>query len=179
LGANPIIVVDLDDEKLKFAKQFGATHVVNASREDPVQAIRKLTQRNNEWDLLRQPIKGVDYSFDCIGLTKTMEQMVSSARPGNLGGSRGGWAVLLGRPWGSQPQFNLFEDFHIREKRFVGSMGGSSVPDRDFPILLKWFKNGQLDLNALVTKRYKIEQINEAVAELEKGLIKGRAILEF
>ncbi len=70
-------------------------------------------------------------------------------------------------------------DIVVNEKKYIGSIGGSCIPDRDFPVFLDWYKKGQLDLNALVTQRYKIDQINEAVAALEKGLITGRAILEF
>jgi Zn-dependent alcohol dehydrogenase len=70
-------------------------------------------------------------------------------------------------------------DMLLNEKRFIGSIGGSCVPDRDFPMFLEWQRNGALDLDALVTARYKIDQINEATAALEAGRISGRAILEF
>jgi Zn-dependent alcohol dehydrogenase len=85
--------------------------------------------------------------------------------------------VLVGIPQ-TNVELNA-SDIVVNEKKYIGSIGGSCVPDRDFPVFLEWYKKGQLDLNALVTQRYKIEQINEAVAALEKGLIKGRAILEF
>jgi Zn-dependent alcohol dehydrogenase len=67
----------------------------------------------------------------------------------------------------------------VNEKKYIGSMGGSCHPDRDFPIFLDWYKKGQLDLNALVTQRFTLDQINEAVAALDAGRIQGRAILEF
>ncbi|HZQ34644.1 MAG TPA: alcohol dehydrogenase, partial [Dehalococcoidia bacterium] len=59
-----------------------------------------------------------------------------------------------------------------------GSIGGSCKPDRDFPMFIRWFKEGQLDLNALVTQRYKLDQINEATTALQNGQIAGRSILE-
>jgi Zn-dependent alcohol dehydrogenase len=67
----------------------------------------------------------------------------------------------------------------ITEKKFIGSIGGSCAPDRDFPTFLNWHKNGALDLDAMVTQRYRIEDINEATDALAAGKISGRAILEF
>ena len=72
LGADPIIAVDLDDTKLEFAKKFGATHGVNASDVDAVAAIKELTPVEGQFDILRQPVSGVDYAFDCIGHASTM-----------------------------------------------------------------------------------------------------------
>ena len=60
-------------------------------------------------------------------------------------------------------------DVLVNEKRFVGSIGGSCAPDHDFPKFLEWQSNGDLDLDAMVTARYSIDQINEAVAALEKA----------
>ena len=66
----------------------------------------------------------------------------------------------------------------IGEKIYKGSIGGSCKPDRDFPMFIRWFKEGQLDLNALVTTRYALDQINEATTALQEGKIAGRSILE-
>ena len=70
-------------------------------------------------------------------------------------------------------------DVLINEKRFIGSIGGSCAPDRDFPTFLGWYENGDLDLDALVTKRYQIDEINAATTALQNGEISGRAIIEF
>ena len=67
----------------------------------------------------------------------------------------------------------------MNEKKYIGSIGGSCRPDRDFPMFLRWYKEGDLDLDALVTKRYKLDDINEATRALESGQIAGRAIMEF
>jgi Zn-dependent alcohol dehydrogenase len=177
VGAEPIIAVDLDDEKLEFARKFGATATVNASKEDPIKAIRALTEREGVYSIRQRPVSGVDYAFDCIGRKETMEQILRAAKTGTYGVSSGGTAVLVGIP---QTTLELNAgDIVGNEKKYIGSIGGSCVPERDFPVFLDWYKTGKLDLNALVTQRFKIEQINEAVAALEKGLIKGRAILEF
>lgn len=176
-GANPIIAVDLDDDKLAFARRFGATHVVNASREDPVAAIHALTVQESQFTIFRQPVSGADYAFDCIGIKTTMEQIVPACRSGHFGARDGGTAVLVGVP-GTNVELNAI-DVLVNEKHFIGSIGGSCAPDRDFPRFLEWHDSGELDLDALVTQRYTLDQINEATSALEKGQIAGRAILEF
>ncbi|MAT84167.1 MAG: alcohol dehydrogenase [Gammaproteobacteria bacterium] len=176
-GANPIIAVDLDDEKLEFARRFGATHGINASREDPIAAIHALTARDGEYTILQTPVSGVDYAFDCIGIKATMEQIVPACRTGHFGARDGGTAVLVGVP-GTTVELNAI-DVLLNEKHFIGSIGGSCAPDRDFPRFLEWQDNGDLDLDAMVTRRFTLDQINEATAALEAGRITGRAILEF
>jgi Zn-dependent alcohol dehydrogenase len=176
-GADPIIAVDLDDQKLAFAKQFGATHGVNAGNQDPVAAIHALTTKQGQFNFHGQPISGADYAFDCIGIRQTMEQIVPACRSGYFGAREGGTAVLVGVP--TTPVELNAADVLVNEKRFVGSIGGSCAPDHDFPKFLEWQSNGDLDLDAMVTARYRIDQINEAVHALEQGKISGRAILEF
>lgn len=174
VDADPVIAVDLDDEKLEFAKKFGATHGVNASRVDPIEAIREITRKTDPHGF---ETFGADYAFDCIGVRKTMEQILPAARNGLLGAKTGGTAVLVGVPTTSvelDPR-----DLLINEKKYIGSIGGSCRPDRDFPMFLRWYAEGDLDLDALVTRRFKIDEINEAVHALESGQIAGRAILEF
>lgn len=177
VGADPIIAVDLDDQKLEFARKFGATIGVNARSSDPVAQIRELTKNPAELDMMGNPVAGVDYAFDCIGLKVTMEQILPAARPGVLGRSTGGTAVLVGVP-GTNVELDA-RDLLISEKKYIGSIGGSCRPDRDFPMFLRWYKEGDLDLDAMVTARYKLDQINEATHALEKGQISGRAIMEF
>ena len=176
-GANPIIAIDLDNEKLEFAKRFGATHGFNAGRVNVIEEIRKLTTNTNETNIGGLPVAGVDYAFDCIGHKVTMEQIVPAVRPGNFGARQGGTAVLVGIP---QTNVELPAGHMVgTEKQFRGSIGGSCCPDRDFPLFLDWHSSGLMDLDALVTKRYMIEEINEATTALEEGKISGRAILEF
>jgi len=172
--ANPVIAVDLDDEKLEFAKKFGATHTVNAARVDPIEAIREITRKTNVGGA---ETFGADFAIDCIGVRKTMEQILPAARNGLLGARTGGTAVLVGVP---TTEVTLDpRDLLINEKKYIGSIGGSCRPDRDFPMFLRWYAEGDLDLDAMVTKRYKIDEINEACHALETGQIAGRAILEF
>ncbi len=176
IGANPIIAVDLDDAKLDFAKRFGATHGVNASREDAVARVKELTLNPNELGSGGRPISGADFTFDCIGVRKTMEQIVPAVRPGILGRRTGGTAVLVGIP--QTPVELAAGDIVGSEKKFIGSIGGSCRPDRDFSMFVRWYKEGHLDLDAMVTQRYRLDQIQEATDALEQGKIAGRAILE-
>lgn len=177
LGADPIIAVDLDPAKLEFARTFGATHGIDASRADPVEAVRQLTVHKGSFGMGRQPVQGADYAFDCIGVRATLEQVLPATRGGSFGVGPGGTAVLVGIPTTGlelDPR-----DLILHEKRLIGSIGGSCHPDRDFPVFLHWHEEGLLDLDALVTERYPIERINDATDALEAGRIRGRAILEF
>jgi Zn-dependent alcohol dehydrogenase len=164
VGADPIIAVDLSDEKLAFARRFGATIGVNAASEDPVVRIRELTEG------------GVDFAFDAIGVQKTMEQVLPAVKPGVGGLREGGTAVLVGVPQ-TTATLNMRDLFSAR--RYIGSIGGSSRPDRDFPMYVQWFKEGKLPLDLLVTQRFKLDEINEACRALEQGKIAGRSILVF
>ena len=177
VGANPIIAVDLDDAKLEFAKKFGATHGVNASKDDPVAAIHALTPHSDGITFFDQPITGADFTFDCIGHKVTMAQIVPAARNGQFGVRDGGTGVLVGVPT-EMAEIDP-RDLFLNEKHFIGCLGGSCVPDRDFSTFIDWSEKGALDLDVMITARYSIDQINEATAALESGQISGRAILEF
>lgn len=177
LEANPVIAIDLDEEKLTFARQFGATHTINAADKDPIAEIKSLTTDESRRTMMGRPVSGADFVFDCIGLKKTMEQIVPAVRNGFFGAEPGGTAVLVGVPQ-TTVELNAI-DILVNEKKFIGSIGGSCSPDRDFPKYLQWFDDGKLDLNVMVTARYSIDQINEATAALEDGQIAGRAIMVY
>lgn len=166
LGAYPIIAVDLDEQKLAFARDFGATHTVNASgNADPVAAIRDLTGG------------GVDYAFDAIGRQRTIEQILQATKPGGIGGDNfGGMAVLVGIP---QEKVTIDPALFVYGQRTYRGSLGASFPDRDFPMYLRWHQEGKFPLDRLITRRYSLEQINEACHDLHSGQILGRAILEF
>ena len=176
-GADPIIAVDLDAGKLEFAKAFGATHGINASEVDPIEAIHAMTGKPEQYTIMKAPVSGADYAFDCIGIRTTMEQIVPACRSGHFGAGPGGTAVLVGVPT-TPVELNAI-DVLLNEKQFIGSIGGSCAPDRDFPRFLEWYDNGDLDLDSLVTARYRIDQINDATDALQAGQIQGRAIMEF
>lgn len=165
-NAGRIIAVDLDDAKLTFARELGATDVINAGSTDPVQAIRDMTDG------------GVDFAFDAIGLEITTQQIIEAVRPGQLGSHRGGTAVLVGVP--QKPATINAMAMLIGERTFIGSLGGSSHPQVDFPQYVEWFKQGALPLDKMVTKIYRsLDDINEGVRALEAGEISGRSIMVY
>jgi Zn-dependent alcohol dehydrogenase len=169
LSADPIIVVDLSDEKLDFAREFGATIGVNAREVDAVERVREI--------MGGEPTSGVDYAFDAIGIGGTMTQVLQMARGRQPGEREGGAAVLVGVPHGEMPTLPM--QMLFGGKVYRGAPGGCSTPDRDFPLLVRWFKQGKMPLDRLVTRRYTLEQINEACDALGNGQIAGRAIVEF
>lgn len=177
VGADPIIAIDLSAEKLAMAKQFGATHLIDASQQDVLTEIHNITPNPEQLTALNQPASGVDYAFDCIGIRQTMEQLLPACRGGEFGGRVGGTGVVVGVP--TTPVELDALNVVVEEKKFVGSCGGSCLPERDFPQFINWYDKGQLDLEKLVTKRYRLDQINEATKALAEGKITGRAIIVF
>lgn len=166
VDAHPIIAVDVSEQKLQFARRFGATHVINSKEADAVQAIKNLTGG------------GADFAIDAVGLPQTQEQIIRAVRPGYSGMNRGGTALLVGI---TPPDAKAILDtsLFIGSRSFTRTSGGDCKPERDFPIFVRWFREGKLKLNDLVTHRYRLEQINEAVDDLEHGRILGRGILTF
>ena len=136
-----------------------------------------MTGKPGQTSIAGQPVTGVDFAFDCIGLKVTMEQIVQPAGPAISASAK---AVPRGARGRAKHMVELNAGEMLgAEKQFRGSIGGSCSPDRDFPMFLDWHAEGHLDLESLVTERYSIEQINEATTALEEGHIAGRAILEF
>jgi Zn-dependent alcohol dehydrogenase len=166
VDAHPIFAVDVAEEKLAFARRFGATQTVNAREVDAVKVIRDLTNG------------GVDYAIDAIGLPQTQEQILRAVMPGFSGLNRGGIALLIGiTPPGAQA--TLDTSLFIGSRSFTRTSGGDCRPDRDFPLFIRWYREGKLKLDELVTRRYTLDQINTAVEDLEHGRILGRGIITF
>jgi S-(hydroxymethyl)glutathione dehydrogenase/alcohol dehydrogenase len=158
-GAEPIIAVDVVDQKLEFAKQFGATHTINAAEQDPVALAKELTGG------------GPDYGFEAIGNPRTMEQSFAAIRPG-------GTAVVVGTGRLSEfAQINAFTLF-FEGKRLVGSKYGSGRPLIDFPKLCKLYQQGKIKIDELVTQTYKLDQINQAFEHMEAGK-NARGVIHF
>ena len=133
LEASPIIAVDLQDDKLDFAREFGATHTINASNTDPVAEIVEMTDG------------GVDYAFDTIGVRATTEQVLPVTRGGGPGAdNHGGMAVLVGIPGEEMTLDPRLFTFH--QRRFRGSLG-ATYPERDFPLFLRWHEEGKFPLD--------------------------------
>ncbi len=165
-GAYPIIAVDLQEGKLGYAKEMGATHVVNASDVDAVEAVKELTGG------------GVDFSFDGIGVPRVTAQIVEVLKPGVLGVRRGGTAVSVGI--GQGPIELPRGLFPMGERSLIGSMGGSARPAEVMPQYVQWYLEGKLPLERMISKRYDgLDHINEGVRALEAGEIEGRSIMVY
>jgi Zn-dependent alcohol dehydrogenase len=133
---------------------------------DAVQAIRELTGG------------GVDYAIDAIGLPQTQEQILRSVRAGYAGLNKGGTALLVGiTPPGAQAILDT--SLFVGNRSFTRTSGGDCRPERDFPLFVRWYREGKLKLDELVTQRYTLDQINTAVDDLEHGRILGRGILTY
>jgi S-(hydroxymethyl)glutathione dehydrogenase/alcohol dehydrogenase len=157
VGADPIIVADVIDAKLEAAMDFGATHTVNARTHDLVEGVRELAK------------DGVDYSFEAIGNPKTMSAAFATLR-------RGGTATAVGiAPFGSEMSINA-GDLVYSEKTLKGSYYGSARPQADMPRLLELYQHGKLPIDKLITRRYKLEEVNEAYDALLKGEV-ARSVL--
>ena len=166
VDAHPIIAVDVTADKLVFARRFGATHAVNAKYSVAVLSICDL------------PGAAADFAIDAVGLPQTQEQILRAVRPGYSGMNRGGTALLIGI---TPPDAKAVLDtsLFIGNRSFTRTSGGDCKPDRDFPIFVRWYREGKLNLDELVTGRYTLDQINTAVDDLEHGRILGRGILTF
>ena len=150
-GARRIIAADLLDNKLAYAKAFGATDTVNAKTENVVKFVRSLTGG-----------LGVDYAFDAIGSQITATQIIDAVAPG-------GHATLVGIPAIAvtapvSPFMMVFQ-----EKKLTGSFYGSVQPNLDFPILCDLYMDKKLNLDDLISRTYKLEEINEGFAQLKAG----------
>jgi Zn-dependent alcohol dehydrogenase len=163
-GADPIIAVDLVERKLQFAREFGATHGINASNTDAVNAIWAINPG------------GVDYALDAVGAPTTALQILKAVRQGGpRADNQGGLAVLIGIPV-SDVSVDLNEIL-LYQRHYCGSLGATD-PETDFPLFLDWVREDKFPLERLVTNRYSLDQADEACAALQAEQILGRAIIE-
>ncbi|WP_125610366.1 S-(hydroxymethyl)mycothiol dehydrogenase [Specibacter cremeus] len=152
-GATTIVAVDLDDRKLDRVKHFGATHVVNSASEDPVEAVRALTNGF-----------GADVVIDAVGRPETYKQAFYAR---DLAGT----VVLVGVP---TPEMTLelpLLDVFGRGGALKSSWYGDCLPSRDFPMLIDLYKQGRLDLDAFVSERIGIDDIEAAFEKMHQGTV--------
>jgi Zn-dependent alcohol dehydrogenase len=150
-GAYPVIAVDINDAKLEAAKTFGATHTINSKKVDAGEAVRELTHG-----------RGADYVFITVGSTAVIEQgfMLSGPR---------GMTVIVGLP-GMEDNLNLSPFFFIKDERtLTGSYMGTAQLQTLVTHLIELYQAGKFKLDELITKRYPLEEINEAIEAVERG----------
>jgi S-(hydroxymethyl)glutathione dehydrogenase/alcohol dehydrogenase len=150
-GAYPVIAVDLLDNKLKAALSFGATHTVNSKETDPIEAVKKLTGG-----------KGVDYALITVGNVSAINQAFSMLGPR-------GTAVIVGMPPVTETVTLSPIEFIGSEKTLTGCAMGSTRLKTDVPRLAELYKAGHIKLDEMITSRYPLEEINQAIDAVEKG----------
>ncbi|MFN3857557.1 MAG: Zn-dependent alcohol dehydrogenase [Caulobacter sp.] len=157
-GAGRIIAVDMHGSKLNLAKEFGATDVVDASQGDPVAQVLEMTSG------------GVEHSFEAIGLKSTTEQAFKML-------ARGGTANVIGMiPVGVNIELHG-ADF-LGEKRIQGSLMGSNRFPVDMPRFVDFYMAGKLKLDQMISRRIRLDQVNEAFDELKRGEL-ARSVIVF
>jgi S-(hydroxymethyl)glutathione dehydrogenase/alcohol dehydrogenase len=157
-GAGRIIAIDMVPSKLELARKFGATDVVNAKDKDAVGEVMEMTQG------------GVHYSFEAIGLKKTTEQAFKMLR-------RGGTATVIGMiPVGTMVEFHGPE--FLMERKIQGSNMGSNRFRVDMPRFVDFYLSGKLHLDDMISRRIKLEDVNDGLKALEKGEV-ARSVIVF
>ncbi|WP_341900502.1 zinc-binding dehydrogenase [Synechococcus sp. UW140] len=159
LSASVIIAVDLFDSRLELARQLGATHTINSSREDGEARIRELLEG--------QPL---DVFIDNTGVPAVIEQGYQLTHGQ-------GRVILVGVPrQGSNVSLHTLP-LHFG-KVLTGSHGGESQPARDIPRYLRLLQQGRLQLDRFVSSRYPLEEINTAIAAMRDGATAGRVMID-
>lgn len=157
-GARQIIAVDVFESKLATAKRLGATDTVDASGSDPVEVIKKMTGG------------GVDYSFEAIGLKKAAEQAFYCLKPG-------GTATIIGMiPAGQKIEIDGWA--LLAERKLQGSNMGSNRFRIDMPEYLDFYLQGRLKLDEMISRRARLEDVNEAFRAMKAGEV-ARTVLMF
>ncbi|WP_076861048.1 Zn-dependent alcohol dehydrogenase [Bradyrhizobium mercantei] len=159
VGARTVVAVDLLDNKLEYAKAFGATHTINGKTEKVVEQVRAITGG------------GVDYAFDAIGTEATVLQIVDAV-------AAGGVATMVGIP--SMTTRAAISPFSMvfQEKTLGASFYGSVQPDIDFPIFADLYMGKKINLDALISRTFKLEEINEGFEQLRTGGV-ARGVIVF
>jgi len=146
-----IIAVDTRPRPLNLARDFGATHTIEAGAGNVAEEVRALTDE-----------RGADYVFDTVGTPATISQALEFVR-------KGGTVVLTGLSrtdsLASIPAF----PFVMQEKRLIGSLYGSGRPLLDIPYLVTRYQAGELKLRELVSRTYHLDGVNDALAALAAG----------
>lgn len=151
VGARRVIAVDLLDNKLEFARHFGATHTINARNQDAIEAVKELTNG-----------RGADYVFVTVGSPRAVADSINLVR-------KRGTIVLIGLIGDDGTVPLPVSKVVLNEFRVLGSFMGSSRISEDIPQIVDLYQQSRLKLDELVTATYPIENINEAIDSMERG----------
>ena len=160
VSASTIIAVDIHKNRLQLAKKIGATHVICSYEEDPFEKIENILGTNK-----------LDVFIDNTGIAKIIEKGYSIIK-------NDGRLILVGVPRKGD-NINIFSlPLHFG-KIITGSYGGECNPDKDIPRYLKHINSNNLNMNHLISKYFKIEEINEAIECMQNGETSGRVLIDF
>lgn len=152
-GATTIIAVDIDEDKLKRAREHGATHTVNSSKVDPVEAIKELTGGF-----------GADLVIDAVGIAPTFKQAFEAR-------DLAGRVVLVGVPAPGTTWNIPLDEVFGRGGSIKSAWYGDTLPSRDFPEFVDQYLLGRLDLDSFVSERIRLEDVNEAFETMKTGRV--------
>jgi S-(hydroxymethyl)mycothiol dehydrogenase len=152
-GAGTIIAIDRDPRKLEWARDLGATHIVNATEVDTVEAVRELTGGF-----------GADVVIDAVGRPETWRQAFYAR---DLAGT----VVLVGVPTPDMKLEMPLVDFFSRGGSLKSSWYGDCLPERDFPTLVDLYQQGRLPLERFVSERIKLDEVEDAFETMHKGAV--------
>lgn len=159
VGAWPIIAADINPQKLAWAQELGATHLVNTHERSLLEAVGELTDG-----------RGADYAFEVIGHPETIQQAYAATR-------KGGTTVIVGlAPAGSQLSLDLLPFFR-EERTLKATLYGSVDLPRDIPLFLELYRAGRLKLDELISQRFSLDEINLAFQALREGAVKRGVIV--
>jgi S-(hydroxymethyl)mycothiol dehydrogenase len=158
-GATTIIAVDIDDTKLKWAEDFGATHTVNSRQTDPVEAVRELTGGF-----------GANVVIDAVGRPETYRQAFYLR---DLAGT----VVLVGVPTPDMTIDLPLLDVFGRGGSLKSSWYGDCLPSRDFPMLTDLYLQGRLPLDKFVSERIGLDDVEQAFHRMERGEVLRSVVL--
>ncbi len=150
-GAIQIIAVDILDEKLELARKFGATHAVNSQQQDVVENVMALTNQ-----------RGVDFAFITVGVKSAAEQALALL-------ARAGAAVVVGMPASGVCAEYDPGALASKGQSLLGSKMGAGSVRRDIPYLVDLYQRGVLKLDELISGRYRLDDINDAIASVKRG----------
>ncbi len=139
-GCYPLIAVDIVESKLDFAKELGASHVVNALDEDAVQQVRNITG------------SGADYVFDSVGAEATIAQVVQMTAMNSA-------TVVTGMHDITKEISFPIGPVIFQNKQLLGSFAGSNQPRMDIPKILDLYSAGKLAIEKLITKAYSLDEV--------------------
>jgi S-(hydroxymethyl)glutathione dehydrogenase/alcohol dehydrogenase len=158
-GASKIVGIDIAPTKLKDAKKFGATHALNPKTDDVAAKIMQLTKG-----------RGVDYVFVTVGAPTAFKGAFDYI-------TKNGAVVVVGMPpTGVMSEYDP-GTMAAWNQRLLGSKMGEAVISKDIPKLVRAYRKGDLKLDELVTKTYRLDQINEAIAEVKSGTVMRNVIV--